>query len=69
MGNHHWTPPEIKKVIDNFQIAPDFYIARLLPDRTPLAIAALRRRLDLKYTWEWMKEEMKKDRLSPYRFC
>lgn len=69
MGNHQWTPQEIKKVVDNFQVAPDFYLARLLPSRTPLAIAALRRRLNLKYTQEWMNEEMKKNCLSPYVNC
>jgi len=69
MGNHHWTPQEIKKVVDNFQVAPDKYVCLLLNGRSSLATAAKRRRLELKYSWEWMSQEMKKDRISPYVFC
>lgn len=69
MGNRHRTNFELKKIQKLFQIAPDYYIATLLSGRTALAIAAKRRRLNFKYTWEWMSEEMKKDRISPYAFC
>lgn len=69
MGNHHWTIHEIHIIQKAFHVTPDFATAKLLPGRTVCAIACKRRHLKLKYTQEWMNEQMKLDRISPYGFC
>jgi len=69
MGNHHWSIHEIHIIQKQFKIMPDFVMVRLLPGRTACAIACKRRTLNLKYTQEWMNEQMKLDRISPYAFC
>ena len=69
MGNHHWTIHETHIVKKNFKIMPDFAIAIFLPGRTVCAIACKRRKLNLKYKQEWINEQLKLDRVSPYQFC
>ncbi|PIQ71367.1 hypothetical protein COV87_03805 [Candidatus Roizmanbacteria bacterium CG11_big_fil_rev_8_21_14_0_20_37_16] len=69
MGNHHWSIHEIHIIQKQFKIMPDFAMTKFLPERTPCAIACKRRALNLKYTQEWMNEQLKLDRMSPYGFC
>jgi len=69
MGNKHWTIHEIHIIQKAFHVMPDYAAAKQLPGRTPLAIACKRRKMNLKYTQEWMNEQMKLDRISPYAFC
>ena len=69
MGNHHWTIHEIHIIQKQFKITPDFAMVKLLPGRTPCAIACKRRHLNLKYTQVWINEQLKLDRISPYAFC
>jgi len=69
MGNKHWTIHEIHIVQKSFHVMPDFATAKFLPGRSSCAIACKRRNMGLKYTQEWMNEQMKLDRISPYDFC
>jgi len=69
MGNKHWTIHEIHIVKKAFHVKPDFATAKLLSDRTSCAVACKRRKLNLKYTQEWINEQLKIDRISPFQFC
>lgn len=48
---------------------PDFAMISLLPGRTVCGIACKRRKMGLKYKQEWINEQLKLDRISPYAFC
>lgn len=69
MGNKHWTIHEIHVIQKSFHVMPDYATAKFLPGRTPCAIACKRRHLNLKYSQEWINEQLKLDRISPYSFC
>lgn len=69
MGNRHWTNKEIEIIKQSFHVMPDFATANLLPGRSVCAIACKRRALNLKYIREWMNEQMKITRISPFAFC
>ena len=58
MGGNKFTKSEIKKIRAGFQQIPDEEIARNLPGRTPLGVAARRRRLGLKYTQEFLNQKV-----------
>ena len=66
MGNHHWTIHEIHIIKKSFHVMPDRVTVKLIPGRTSIAIACKRRALNLKYTQEWMNEQLKLNRISPY---
>lgn len=43
---------------------PDFEISRFIPERSILAISQKRRNMGLKYTQEWMNEQVRKQIIS-----
>ncbi|MFA6016557.1 MAG: hypothetical protein WC744_00525 [Patescibacteria group bacterium] len=64
MGNHHWSVQEIHIVQKCFHVMPDFEISRFIPERSILAISQKRRNMGLKYTQEWMNEQVRKQIIS-----
>lgn len=66
MGNKHWTNEEIKIIQKSFHVMPDYATAKSIQGRTACAIASKRRALNLKYTQEWINEQLKLTRFTPY---
>ena len=58
MGSHHWARREINIIRKFFHVKPDYEISNYLPGRSVLAIAQKRRNMGLKYTQEWMNEQV-----------
>ena len=69
MGNHHWRTEEVNIIARGFHHIPDKELIRKLPGRTILTISQKRRNMRLKYTQEWINEQVRKQIITFPEFC